>query len=73
MGNQITLADITVASTLFYAFKLVCDAAYLKPFPNVVRWFQGCVKQPEFVQVIGTMKMCEKELPAAKKPEGAKE
>ena len=49
MGNQITLADIVVVSTLLYPMKLVCDKNYLKPFTNVVRWFQTCVNQPATV------------------------
>lgn len=62
VGNQITLADIVVVSTLLYPFKLVTDPAYLKPFPNVVRWFQTCVSQPEFQQVVGDVVLCKKEL-----------
>lgn len=64
VGHQITLADIVVASTLLYPFKLVADKAYLKPFGNVVRWFQTCVNQTEFQQVIGQVTMCKKELMA---------
>jgi len=59
-----TLADIVVVSTLLYPFKLVCDAAYLKPYPNVVRWFQHCVQQPEYKQVVGNVSMCQKEMKA---------
>jgi len=85
VNDQITLADIVVASTLLYPFKLVCDKNYLKPFGNVARWFQTCVNQPEFKQVIGTANMCKKETMAegqtasggkkggGKKKEGKKE
>jgi elongation factor 1-gamma len=62
VGDQITLADIIVASTLMYPFKLVCDNSYLKPFTNVTRWFNTCVKQPEFVAVMGQVTMCKKEM-----------
>jgi len=65
VGDQITLADITVASVLVYPMKLVCDKAYLKPFGNVVRWFSTCVNQPEFKKVIGEVVLCKKELMAA--------
>jgi len=64
VGDQITLADIVVASALVYPMKLVCDKAYLKPFGNVVRWFQTCVNQPQFKAVIGEVTMCKKELTA---------
>ncbi len=65
MNDQVTLADITVASALVYPFKLVCDAGYLKPYGNVMRWFKSCVDQTEFKAVIGEVKMCKKELTAA--------
>lgn len=59
-----TLADIVAVSTLLYPFKLVADKAYLKPYANVLAWFQHCVAQPEFQQVIGVVTMCKKELMA---------
>lgn len=65
VNDQITLADITVASALVYPMKLVCDKNYLKPYQNVVRWFQTCVNQPEFIAVIGKVQMCKKETVAA--------
>lgn len=64
VGDQITLADITVASALIYPMKLVCDKAYLKPFGNVVRWFSTCVNQPEFKNVVGEVVLAKKELMA---------
>jgi elongation factor 1-gamma len=64
INDQITLADITVASALIYPFKLVCTKDYLKPFGNVLRWFQTCVNQPEFKAVVGEVTMCKKELQA---------
>ena len=64
MGDQITLADITVASTLLYPMKLVCDKNYLKAFPNVVRWFTTCVNQPAFIAVIGQVTMAKSEMTA---------
>lgn len=80
VGDQITLADIAVASALIYPMKLVCDKAYLKPFGNVVRWFNTCVNQPEFKKVVGEVVLCKKEVTApgqepakaAKKESGGK-
>lgn len=66
VGNQVTLADIVVASTLLYPLKLVADPAYMKPFPTVAKWFITCVQQPEFQQVIGHVTLCQKELKAPK-------
>ena len=58
------MADIAIASTLLYPFKLVADKAFLKPYGNVTRWFNTCVNQPEFAQVIGKVVLCKKELMA---------
>jgi len=65
VGHQITLADICLVSALVYPMKLVCDKAYLKPFPNLTRWFNTCVNQPAFKTVIGEVTLCKKELTAA--------
>ena len=62
VGNKITLADITVASTLLYPFKFVADGAFRSSFPNVIRWFDTCVNQPQFENVIGKVAYCESEL-----------
>mmetsp|Transcript_10347 Transcript_10347/g.14472 ORF Transcript_10347/g.14472 Transcript_10347/m.14472 type:complete len:217 (-) Transcript_10347:425-1075(-) len=69
VGNQITLADIAVASSLVYPMKLVCEADYLKPYPHVTSWFLNCVEEPNFKNVIGVTNMCKKEIMA---PGGAK-
>jgi len=71
VGDAITLADICVVSALLYPMKLVCDKAYLKPFGNVVRWFQTCVNQPNFKSVIGETVMCKEELTAEGAPKKA--
>ena len=61
VGNEITLADVVVVSTLLYPFKLVCDKEYLNPFGNVTRWFNTCAQQPQFQAVVGQVTMCRKE------------
>jgi elongation factor 1-gamma len=62
VGHSVTLADICLVSALLYPFKLVADKNYVKNYPNVMRWFNTCVNQPEFVAVIGTVTLCKKEL-----------
>jgi len=64
VGHTITLADIAVVSTLLYPFKLVADKNYLKPFPNVVRWFTTCVNQPAFSAVLGQVTFAKSEMTA---------
>lgn len=62
VGDKITLADITIASTLVYPFKFVADASYRAAFPNVIRWFNTLVHQPAFEAVVGTVVFADKEL-----------
>jgi elongation factor 1-gamma len=62
VGHKITLADITIISALVYPFKFVCDPQYLSSFTNVVRWFETCVNQKEFVAVVGPVVLAKKEL-----------
>jgi len=79
VGHKISLADITIVCALVYPFKFVADAAFRAPFPNVMRWFNTCVNQPQFEAIIGTVVLAEKELTAggapivaaAGKPKGA--
>ena len=64
VGDDITLADIVLASTLLYPFKLVCDKQYLGKFGAVKAWFTNCVDQDEFKQVVGQVVMCNQEAKA---------
>lgn len=64
VGHRVTLADIAIVSALFYPFKFVADAAFRAPFPNVMRWFDTLVNQPNFKAVVGTVVLCTEELTA---------
>lgn len=64
VGDSITLADIVVACTLVYPFKLVADEEFVKPYANVMKWFNTCVTQNEFARVIGQVQLCKKEMKA---------
>mmetsp|Transcript_20433 Transcript_20433/g.33572 ORF Transcript_20433/g.33572 Transcript_20433/m.33572 type:complete len:437 (+) Transcript_20433:91-1401(+) len=68
VGDKITLADITLCSTLVYPMKLVMDAAYRADFPCVQRWFTTVVNQPQFKAVVGEVVLCETELTASGAP-----
>jgi elongation factor 1-gamma len=66
VGDAITLADITLVSALVYPAKLAMDKLFRARFPNVFRWFDLCVHQPQFVAVIGDVALAESEmLPAS--------
>eukprot|EP00980_Cylindrotheca_fusiformis_P014172 scaffold3720_cov141-Cylindrotheca_fusiformis.AAC.11 len=58
--DQITMADIVLVCALLYPFKLALDEEYLKPFKNVVCWFQKCTARLEFVSVLGNVEMYKK-------------
>eukprot|EP00934_Nitzschia_sp_Nitz4_P006270 Nitzschia sp. Nitz4//scaffold5_size260463//55891//56654//NITZ4_000955-RA/size260463-augustus-gene-0.3-mRNA-1//1//CDS//3329555259//6260//frame0 len=59
VADRLTLADIVLAATLVYPFKLVCDKAlFLEPYGNVVDWFSRCMALPEFQAVLGTVEIC---------------
>jgi len=64
VGDQVTLADIVVASALVYPMKLLMDAKFRAPFPNVMRWFNTMVHQPQFLAVVGQVVLCTAETPA---------
>jgi len=75
VGESVTGADIAVAMALVNPSKMVFDAAFRAPFPNVFRWFATCINQPEFLAVIGEVEMCTeaKSAKPAKKEQPKKE
>lgn len=58
VGKQITIADIAIATTLLLPMKLVLDEKARKGFPNVCRWFDLCVNQIAFLDIIGATTLC---------------
>ncbi|CAH0517138.1 unnamed protein product [Peronospora belbahrii] len=64
VGEQITLADIVVASALIYPFKLVLDKEFRKPYSAVNRWFLTLVNQSEFQAVVGDVPLIDVALTA---------
>ncbi|CAG8529181.1 562_t:CDS:2 [Racocetra fulgida] len=61
VGERITLADISVATALYFPFKLVLDAEFRKGFKNLTRWYVTLVNQPAFKKILE-----EEEKPAPK-------
>jgi len=60
VGERITLADITLCTSLVMLYVQVLDAKFREAFGNVNRWFVTCVNQPNFKKVLGDVKLCEK-------------
>jgi len=60
VGERVTLADIVVAVSMVYLYKLVLDPGFRKPFVNTNRWFLTCINQPQFQEVLGEVVLCTK-------------
>jgi len=65
-SNQISLADITVASALVALYRELFAPEYVTKFPNVTRWFTYCVNQNHFSDVIGKVEFAKHEKQAYK-------
>ncbi|CAB1337580.1 unnamed protein product [Coregonus sp. 'balchen'] len=60
VGERVSLADISVACSMIWLYKQVLEPSFRQPYPNVTRWFQTCVNQPQFKTVLGEVKLCDK-------------
>ncbi|WP_411025362.1 glutathione binding-like protein, partial [Salmonella sp. s55004] len=61
VGERVTLADISVGCNLILLYKQVLDPAFRKQYENVNRYFTTLVNQPEFQDIIGTVKLADKQ------------
>jgi len=52
VGDQVTLADICIACTIFSGASALDDS-----FPNLSRWYALMTSQPEFVAILGEVKL----------------
>jgi len=60
VGERVTLADITLCTSLAMLYVQVLDPKFRETYQNVNRWFITCVNQPNFKKVLGDVKLCEK-------------
>jgi elongation factor 1-gamma len=58
VGQRLTLADVIVASQLFYPFKLNLDNSVRSKFPSTMRWFLHVMAQPAANSVVGAVTLC---------------
>jgi elongation factor 1-gamma len=72
-SNQITLADIAVVSALVALYRELFSPEYVAKFPNVTRWFNFCVNQAHFIDVIGKVEFAKIEKTAARGGGGKKD
>ncbi|TGJ84164.1 hypothetical protein E0Z10_g4614 [Xylaria hypoxylon] len=62
VGDKLTLADLTVTSVLYYAFKYLVDAELRKDLPNLVAYIQAFADVPEHKKYYGELELCETRL-----------
>jgi glutathione S-transferase len=55
--EQITLADIYLCCAIAEGFKKVIAPEVRSSCPNLMRWFNTCMAQPEFKQVLGKVEL----------------
>ena len=52
VGERITVADIALVDVILPLYQLVLNAEFLTPYPHFSRWFNTCIMQPNFVEVL---------------------
>ena len=62
VGERMSLADIGVAMTIVPAFAQVLDQAFRSSHRHLTRWFNTIVHHELVVQVVGIVKLCQKEV-----------
>jgi elongation factor 1-gamma len=57
VGQSLTIADVSLASDLFWAFRALFDEKYRKPLPALSNWFTTIANLPQFKAVWGPLKL----------------
>jgi len=67
-SNRINIADLAVTFALIPLLSEIIDAGFRKQYPNMIRWYETVINQPQFLEVVGEVKYCSKNpLPALPK------
>lgn len=69
VGDRVTFADIKMSMALYSLMTNIVDAESRKSYPNLTRWFETCVNQPQFIAVLGKTTLCDIEKRYQKKEE----
>lgn len=64
VGDSLTLADISLASSLVWGFKALFDEKYRKPLGAINAWFHNVTSVPAFTAVWGTIRLAKVALEA---------
>jgi elongation factor 1-gamma len=60
VGNSVTVADIALACFFIMAQQTLLDGGYRKAMPKFSAWFERVTSLPEFVKVVGNIKVAAK-------------
>lgn len=62
VGNQVTIADISLAAYAWIPFRFTWDEKFRKNLPNLTRWFENLANQEPFTKEFGRFWFCQKTL-----------
>jgi len=65
VGNNITIADVAIASLLVNPFKFLWEDKFRKNIPSVTKWFESIAQHAAFTQVWGKIRLCQKQMEVA--------
>jgi len=57
-GEQITIADIQLATTLAFVYRFIFDEKTRKPFHNLTKWYESVSNEENFKKVVGRPILC---------------
>lgn len=63
VGNQLSIADLGLASALNFAFQFLFDEKYRSGIANVTKWYQGVTNNDQWRKVYGRSHLAKASLP----------
>ena len=60
-SNEVSISDVSLASNLRYAFRLIFDEKNRTNLPNLTKWFEEVSNLQPFQQHFGKLWLCTKE------------
>jgi elongation factor 1-gamma len=73
VGNQVTIADISLAAYVWVPFRFTWDEKARKNIPNLSRWFENLASQEPFTKEFGRFWFCQKSLEVPHVPQAQEE
>ena len=58
VGNETTIADISIASSLNVCFQWIFDEKYREKIPNVVNWYENVINEEYWRKEYGKPILC---------------